>query len=97
MSEREDLARRLADMVGGGKAEAFLDGLLGGQSAGRQEEMLSRVSEMVAKQKKPEKGVPWHRKVIEDKTYVPLADVIDLLRVNDVLPGVRRGLERLDG
>jgi hypothetical protein len=44
--------------------------------------------------KKPEKGVAWEAKEIDGKLYVPLAQIIELLQVNDVLPAVRKGLER---
>lgn len=100
--DRDDLAKRLTDMLGIGgarKADSFLDGFLGGRSGSQQEELLERLSEMLDKQKPqkaPEKGVRWHRQVIDAKTYVPLSDVIELLRVNDVLPAVRRGLEKLE-
>lgn len=43
---------------------------------------------------KPEKGLPWAAKEIGGKLYVPLEQVIELLQQNDVLPAVRRGLER---
>jgi hypothetical protein len=46
------------------------------------------------KDKKPEKGVPWNAKKIDGKYYVPLTQVADLLRENDVLPAVRKGIER---
>ncbi len=42
----------------------------------------------------PEKGIPWHAKEIDGNLYVPITDVIELLTQNDVLPAVRRGLER---
>ena len=44
--------------------------------------------------KKPEKGLPWAAKEIEGKLYVHLEQVVELLQQNDVLPAVRRGLER---
>lgn len=47
----------------------------------------------IPKQKKPEKGLPWEAKLIDDKYYVPLSQVVELLKQNDVLPAVRRGLE----
>lgn len=95
---RDEIARQLTDMLGvggAGKADSFLDGFLGNRSASQQEELLGRLSDMLAKQKTPEKGIRWHRKTFEDKAYVPLSDVIELLRVNDVLPAIRRGLEKL--
>lgn len=42
---------------------------------------------------KPEKGLPWEAKIINDKYYVPLSQVVELLAQNNVLPAVRRGLE----
>lgn len=42
---------------------------------------------------KPEKGLPWNAKVIDDEYYVPLSQVAELLKQNDVLPAVRKGLE----
>lgn len=44
--------------------------------------------------KKEEKGLPWHAKQIDGKLYVPLEQVVELLKQNDVLPKVRKGLER---
>lgn len=44
--------------------------------------------------KKPEKGLPWRAKTIDGKMYLPLEQVVELLKTNDVLPAVRRGLER---
>lgn len=44
--------------------------------------------------KKDEKGLAWRAKVIDDKMYLPLEQVIELLAQNDVLPKVRRGLEK---
>jgi hypothetical protein len=44
--------------------------------------------------KKPEKGLPWNAKTIDGKMYVPLEQVVELLKQNDVLPAVRRGLEK---
>lgn len=43
--------------------------------------------------KKPEKGVPWQAKIIDGKYYVPLEQVAELLKENDVLPAVRKGIE----
>lgn len=43
---------------------------------------------------KEEKGVPWEAKVIDGKYYIPLSQVADLLKENDVLPKVRAGIER---
>lgn len=45
------------------------------------------------KKKEPEKGLPWKAKIIDDQYYVPLSQVVELLKQNDVLPAVRRGLE----
>lgn len=42
---------------------------------------------------KVEKGVPWEAKVIDGVYYVPLSQVADLLKENDVLPKVRKGIE----
>lgn len=42
----------------------------------------------------PEKGLPWTAKKIDGKLYVPLEQVIELLQQNNVLPAVRRGLEK---
>ncbi len=44
--------------------------------------------------KKEEKGVPWEAKVIDGKYYIPLSQVAELLKANDVLPKVRAGIER---
>jgi hypothetical protein len=44
--------------------------------------------------KKPEKGLPWHAKNIDGKLYLPLEEVVELLKMNDVLPAVRKGLEK---
>lgn len=44
--------------------------------------------------KKPEKGIPWEAKVINDEYYIPLRQVADLLEQNDVLPAVREGIRR---
>lgn len=44
--------------------------------------------------KKPEKGLPWAAKRIDGKLYLPIEQVVELLKQNDVLPAVRRGLER---
>lgn len=44
--------------------------------------------------KKEEKGVPWEAKIIDGKYYIPLSQVADLLRENDVLPKVRAGIEK---
>lgn len=41
-----------------------------------------------------EKGLPWAAKNIDGKLYVPLEQVVELLKINDVLPAVRRGLEK---
>jgi hypothetical protein len=43
--------------------------------------------------KKPEKGIPWNAKEIDGKYYVPLEQVAELLKQNEVLPAVRRGIE----
>lgn len=49
-----------------------------------------------APKKKVEKGPDggWHAKVIDGQYYVPLAEVANLLRANDVLPAVRKGIDR---
>lgn len=44
--------------------------------------------------KKEEKGVVWQAKSIDGVYYVSLKQVLELLEINDVLPAVRRGLER---
>lgn len=44
--------------------------------------------------KRPEKGVPWEAKVIDGAYYVPLSQVAELLASNDILPAVRKGIER---
>jgi len=44
--------------------------------------------------KSPEKGLPWAAKTIDGKLYLPLEQVVELLRRNNVLPAVRRGLEK---
>jgi hypothetical protein len=46
-----------------------------------------------AKKKQPEKGIPWNAKEIDGRYYVPLEQVAELLKQNDVLPAVRRGIE----
>jgi hypothetical protein len=43
---------------------------------------------------KTEKGIPWAAKRIDGKLYVPLEQVHELLKINDILPAVRRGLEK---
>jgi hypothetical protein len=44
--------------------------------------------------KKVEKGLPWRAKTLDGELYLPLAQVVELLKQNDVLPAVRRGLEK---
>lgn len=44
--------------------------------------------------KRPEKGLPWAAKTIDGKLYLPLEQVVELLKQNEVLPAVRRGLEK---
>lgn len=44
--------------------------------------------------KKAEKGVPWEAKIIDGQYYVPLSQVADLLRENNVLPAVRKGIDK---
>lgn len=51
-------------------------------------------SRLGAPKPKPEKGIPWAAKNIDGKIYVPLEQVVELLRSNDVLPAVRKGLEK---
>lgn len=41
-----------------------------------------------------EKGLPWRAKKIDGKLYLPLEQVVELLKQNDVLPKVRAGLEK---
>lgn len=43
---------------------------------------------------KVEKGLPWHAKEFNGKLYLPIDEVCELLKQNDVLPQVRRGLEK---
>lgn len=43
--------------------------------------------------KTPEKGVPWQAKIIDGRYYIPLEQVAELLKQNDVLPAVRKGIE----
>lgn len=43
---------------------------------------------------KPEKGLPWRAKEINGKLYLPIEQVCELLEQNNVLPAVRRGLEK---
>lgn len=43
--------------------------------------------------KKPEKGIPWEAKIIDGAYYVPLAQVAELLKSNDVLPAVTKGID----
>lgn len=68
-------------MVGGNPFDAF-QGVFGNSS-------LSKPSE-----NKPEKGLPWNAKEWNGKLYLPLEQVIELLKQNDVLPAVRAGLEK---
>jgi hypothetical protein len=44
--------------------------------------------------RKEEKGIPWEAKIIDGAYYVPLEQVAELLKQNDVLPKVRAGIER---
>lgn len=44
--------------------------------------------------KQKEKGLPWEAKIIDGVYYIPLSQVADLLRQNNVLPAVRRGVEQ---
>lgn len=44
--------------------------------------------------KREEKGLPWEAKVIDGAFYVPLKQVGELLKQNNVLPKVRAGIER---
>lgn len=46
------------------------------------------------KSKKEEKGLPWAAKKFDGKLYLPLEQVVELLKINDALPAVRRGLEK---
>jgi hypothetical protein len=39
---------------------------------------------------KPERGVRMVAKTIDGVKYVPLSDVCDLLKLNEVLPGIER-------
>lgn len=41
-----------------------------------------------------EKGLPWRAKEINGKLYLPIEQVCELLEQNNVLPAVRRGLEK---
>lgn len=41
-----------------------------------------------------EKGLPWEAKEINGKLYLPIEQVCELLKQNNVLPQVRAGLER---
>lgn len=43
---------------------------------------------------KVEKGLPWRAKEINGKLYLPIEQVCELLEQNNVLPQVRRGLEK---
>lgn len=43
---------------------------------------------------KSEKGIPWEAKVIDGQYYIPLRQMAELLEQNDVLPSVRKGIER---
>jgi hypothetical protein len=45
-------------------------------------------------EKKPEKAPAWNAKRIDGKYYVSLEQVVELLEMNDVLPSVRKGIER---
>jgi hypothetical protein len=45
-------------------------------------------------EKKPEKAPAWNAKKIDGKYYVSLEQVVQLLEMNDVLPSVRKGIER---
>jgi hypothetical protein len=44
--------------------------------------------------KPEEKGLPWEAKVIDGEYYIPLRQVAELLKQNNVLPKVRAGIER---
>lgn len=41
-----------------------------------------------------EKGVPWEAKEIDGKIYLPAEQVVEVLKINDVLPKTRAALER---
>lgn len=41
-----------------------------------------------------EKGLIWEAKEFNGKLYLPIGQVIELLKQNNVLPKVRAGLER---
>ncbi len=43
--------------------------------------------------KKVQKSVPWEAKIIDGKYYVPLEQVSELLKINDALPAVRKGID----
>ena len=47
----------------------------------------------VPKNKKEEKGLPWEATTINGEWYIPLRQVAELLKQNDILPKVRRGIE----
>lgn len=56
---------------------------------------LSDIVDSFSKQeKKPEKAPVWEARIIEGKRYVSLNQVLELLEMNDVLPGVQKGLKR---
>lgn len=42
----------------------------------------------------PEKGVQLHAKVIDGKAYIAAEDVVELLKINGLLPGIRKLLEQ---
>jgi hypothetical protein len=67
---------------------AFGDDIFGGPFGD-----IGDIARRAQNKKKPEKGLPWEAKIIDGVYYIPLSQVSDLLRENDVLPAVRRGIE----
>lgn len=71
-------------MPGGGP----FDGPLGDIFGGARPRSAERI------RKPEEKGLPWEAKVINGEYYIPLRQVAELLKQNNVLPKVREGIER---
>jgi hypothetical protein len=80
---------------GGGPFDGPLGDLFGAASGSSEHKAkLLKDSFEEAMAKKEEKGVPWEAKVIDGQYYIPLRQVAELLKVNNVLPKVRAGIER---
>lgn len=80
----------MSDPFGGG----FMDDLLKGPFGdGLNRAMKGQGPLSQSKKEKPEKGLPWEAKTINGEWYIPLRQVADLLKQNNVLPKVRQGIE----